>query len=176
MKESLTLTYLPWRNPWPWESIWWGRSWWWRSPWVEGWRCRGSVCASRTRRSCRWYVHLGEALGPTPRPPWRTRSPSAAAKKDWKIKSSQLSHHESPTTKNTKALHYWPSVKGIPQSPVFSRWNGPVICSASLVICERNPPVSGGFPWQRAINAKSISTSCHHGICRNKNVVISVLL
>ena len=132
MKESLTLTYLPWRNPWPWESIWWGRSWWWRSPWVEGWRCRGSVCASRTRQSCRWYVHLGEALGPTPRPPWRTRSPSAAAKNDWKIKSSQLSHHESPSTKKHQS-------------------------SVLLAICEGIPPVTCVFPLGWASNMLCIT-------------------
>ena len=34
--------------------------------------------------------------------------------------------------------------------------------SVPLAFCERNPPVTGGFPSQRAINAENVSMSWRH--------------
>ena len=33
--------------------------------------------------------------------------------------------------------------------------------SASLILCERHLPLTGGFPWQRASNMESVSMPCH---------------
>ena len=36
--------------------------------------------------------------------------------------------------------------------------------STLLALCEGKPPVTGGFPSQRASNAESVSMSCHHHV------------
>ena len=59
-------------------------------------------------------------------------------------------------------LHYWPFVRGIHLWQVISEILWPWWChdmemfSTLLTICEGNPPVTGGFPSQRASNVDNV--------------------
>ena len=39
-----------------------------------------------------------------------------------------------------------------------------------LALCEGNPPVTGGFPSQRASNVESVSISYHHDLIRDDSI------